>query len=68
MKSNKKMQLAMQLGSGYGLDAGAWRMPGADPTAYTNMDVYVELAKIAERGKIQMLFMADTPVTVSGLE
>ena len=61
MKSNKKMQLAMQLGSGYGLDAGAWRMPGADPTAYTNMDVYVELAKIAERGKIQMLFMADTP-------
>jgi len=61
MKSNAKMQLAMQLGSGYGLDAGAWRMPGADPTAYTNMDVYVELAKIAERGKIQMLFMADTP-------
>ena len=61
MKNNAKMQLAMQLGSGYGLDAGAWRMPGADPTAYTNMDVYVELAKIAERGKIQMLFMADTP-------
>ena len=61
MKSNTKMQLAMQLGSGYGLDAGAWRMPGADPTAYTNMDVFVELAKIAERGKIQMLFMADTP-------
>lgn len=61
MKSKGKMQLAMQLGAGYGLDAGAWRMPGADPSAYTNMDVYVELAKIAERGKIQMLFMVDTP-------
>lgn len=61
VKSKGKMQLAMQLGAGYGLDAGAWRMPGADPSAYTNMDVYVELAKIAERGKIQMLFMVDTP-------
>jgi len=54
MKS-KKMQSAMQLGSGYDLDGGAWRMPGADPTAYTNMDVYVKLMKIAERGKIQVL-------------
>lgn len=51
----------MQMGSGYGLDQGAWRMPQADPTAYTNIDAQVELAKIAERGKIQMLFFADTP-------
>jgi len=61
MQTKKKMQLAMQMGAGYGLEMGAWRMPGADPTAYTNMDKYVELAKIAERGKIQMLFFADTP-------
>ena len=33
MESNAKMQIAIQLSSGYGLDAGAWRMQGADPTA-----------------------------------
>ena len=53
----KQMQLVMQLGSGYGLDQGAWRMPNADPAAYMNIDVLVELAKIAERGKLQMIFL-----------
>jgi len=62
MEKKPKMQLAMQMGSGYGLDQGAWRMPNADPAAYTNIDLQVELAKIAERGKIQMIFFADTPV------
>lgn len=62
MENKRKMQLAMQIGSGYGLDQGAWRMPQAVPDAYTNIDVQVEMAKIAERGKIQMLFFADTPV------
>jgi FMN-dependent oxidoreductase (nitrilotriacetate monooxygenase family) len=67
MENKPKMQLVMQMGSGYGLDQGAWRMPGAVPDAYTNLDVQVELAKIAERGKIHMLFFADTPVLSSDL-
>jgi FMN-dependent oxidoreductase (nitrilotriacetate monooxygenase family) len=55
------MQLVMQIGSGYGIEQGAWRMPNAEPTAYMNIDKLVEFAKIAERGKIQMIFFADTP-------
>ncbi len=31
MENKSKMQLVMQMGSGYGLDQGAWRMPNADP-------------------------------------
>ena len=61
MVKRPQMQLAMQFGSGYGIDQGAWRMPNADPTAYMNIDKLVEFAKIAERGKIQMIFFADTP-------
>lgn len=61
MDNKPKMQLVMQMGSGYGLDQGAWRMPDAVTDAYTNIDMQVELAKIAERGKIQMIFFADTP-------
>lgn len=57
-----KMQLAMQMGSGFGLEQGAWRMDNAEVDAYTNIDSQVELAKIAEQGKIQLLFIADTPV------
>ncbi|GAB6927901.1 NtaA/DmoA family FMN-dependent monooxygenase [Paenibacillus sp. JCM 10914] len=60
--NNRQMQLVMQMGAGYGLDQGAWRMPGADPAALTDMDLYVEFARIAERGKIQMVFIADAPV------
>ncbi|RKD75968.1 FMN-dependent oxidoreductase (nitrilotriacetate monooxygenase family) [Sinobaca qinghaiensis] len=57
----KQMQLALQMVSGYGAEFSAWRMPGTDPAAYTNTDSYVERAKIAEKGKFQMIFIADTP-------
>ncbi|MGG7619331.1 NtaA/DmoA family FMN-dependent monooxygenase [Bacillus coreaensis] len=61
MENRKEMQLALQMVSGYGAEFSAWRMPGTDPTAYTNMDSYVEGAKLAEKGKFQMIFIADTP-------
>ncbi|WP_249872748.1 NtaA/DmoA family FMN-dependent monooxygenase [Oceanobacillus saliphilus] len=67
MENKPKMQLVMQMGSGYGLDQGAWSMPNAVTDAYTNIDVQVELAKIAERGKIQMIFFADTPALTSDI-
>ncbi|WP_405152286.1 NtaA/DmoA family FMN-dependent monooxygenase [Paenibacillus sp. FSL K6-0108] len=67
MESKPKMQLVMQMGSGYGTDQGAWRMPNATIDAYTNIDVQVELAKIAERGKIQMIFFADTPALMNDI-
>jgi FMN-dependent oxidoreductase (nitrilotriacetate monooxygenase family) len=61
MKKRKEMQLALQMVSGYGAEFSAWRMPDTDPAAYTNMDRYVEGAKLAEKGRFQMIFIADTP-------
>ncbi|SFF03988.1 FMN-dependent oxidoreductase, nitrilotriacetate monooxygenase family [Paenibacillus algorifonticola] len=67
MEKRSKMQLALQMISGYGAEFSAWRMPGTDPAAYTNMDSYVERAKLAEQGKFQMIFIAVTPVLSSNL-
>jgi FMN-dependent oxidoreductase (nitrilotriacetate monooxygenase family) len=61
MENRKEMQLALQMVSGYGAEFSAWRMPGTDPAVYTNTDSYVERAIIAENGKFQMIFIADTP-------
>ncbi|WP_340017224.1 NtaA/DmoA family FMN-dependent monooxygenase [Paenibacillus sp. FSL K6-1318] len=61
MNKRREMQLALQMVSGYGAEFSAWRMPGTDPGAYTNTDSYVERAKMAEKGKFHMIFIADTP-------
>lgn len=52
MIKRKEMQLALQMVSfsGYGAEFSAWRVPGTDPAGYTNMDSYVERAKLAEKG------------------
>ncbi|MET7518258.1 hypothetical protein ABZS88_33360 [Streptomyces sp. NPDC005480] len=36
-----QMLLCMQFTSGYGAGPGAWRLPGANPSSYTNMDQFV---------------------------
>lgn len=63
----KEMQLALQMVSGYGAEFSAWRMPGTDPAIYTNVDSYVKRAKLAEKGKFQMIFIADTPALTMDL-
>jgi FMN-dependent oxidoreductase (nitrilotriacetate monooxygenase family) len=40
----------------------AWRLPDSDPFAHTEVDYYRNLAQIAERGKLDSLFLADSPV------
>jgi FMN-dependent oxidoreductase (nitrilotriacetate monooxygenase family) len=40
----------------------AWRLPESDPFAATNIEHYKELARIAERGKLDSLFLADSPM------
>ncbi|WP_327141724.1 LLM class flavin-dependent oxidoreductase [Nocardia sp. NBC_01327] len=40
----------------------SWRLPESDPYANTKIDHYVNLAKIAERGKLDSIFFADSPV------
>ncbi|MFJ7949407.1 hypothetical protein ACIQ6K_38295 [Streptomyces sp. NPDC096354] len=58
----------MRFTSGYGAEPGAWRLPGANLSSYTDMDPFVRYARAAERGKIQLLFFADTPVLDVNLE
>ncbi|WP_404288917.1 NtaA/DmoA family FMN-dependent monooxygenase [Glutamicibacter arilaitensis] len=66
--SNHQMVLALQVANGYGAQPGAWRQPGTDPSAYTDMDVFDRYAQAAERGKIQLIFLADTPALDVDLE
>ena len=62
------MLLCLQLTSGYGAQPGSWRVPGANLFSYTDMDQFVRYAQAAERGKIQLLFFADTPALDVDLE
>jgi FMN-dependent oxidoreductase (nitrilotriacetate monooxygenase family) len=39
----------------------AWRLPESDPFANTNVEHFKNLARIAERGKLDSLFLADVP-------
>lgn len=63
-----QMLLALQLNNGYGAQPGAWRLPGVNLSSLTEMDEYVRHARAAERGKIQLIFMVDTPVLDVDLE
>lgn len=67
MTQTKQMKIVLQMVSGYGGEFKTWRLPQAKADAYTDMDLYVEMAKIAERGKLHALFMADTPALVNDL-
>jgi FMN-dependent oxidoreductase (nitrilotriacetate monooxygenase family) len=40
----------------------AWRLPESDPFAHVDVRHYTNLARIAERGKLDSLFLADSPV------
>ncbi|MFC8529723.1 LLM class flavin-dependent oxidoreductase [Nocardia sp. NPDC057227] len=40
----------------------AWRLPESDPHAHIDIDHYVALARTAERGKLDSIFFADSPV------
>lgn len=45
----------------------AWRLPESDPFACTDIGHYKELARIAERGKLDSLFLADSPMLWSSI-
>ncbi|QIG42897.1 NtaA/DmoA family FMN-dependent monooxygenase [Nocardioides anomalus] len=42
-----------------GVHAGAWLAPGADPRAFISLDYHRELATLAERGRLDGVFLAD---------
>ncbi|MEU8181214.1 LLM class flavin-dependent oxidoreductase [Micromonospora sp. NPDC049047] len=47
---------------GVGHHEAAWRLPESDPFAQTDVGHFTRLARIAERGKLDSLFLADSPV------
>ncbi|GAB3976083.1 LLM class flavin-dependent oxidoreductase [Plantactinospora veratri] len=47
---------------GVGHHEAAWRLPESDPFAHTDVRHFQELARIAERGKLDSVFLADSPV------
>ena len=47
---------------GVGHHEAAWRLSESDPFAATEVEHYAELARIAERGKLDSLFLADSPM------
>ncbi|MCX2748724.1 LLM class flavin-dependent oxidoreductase [Arthrobacter sp. MI7-26] len=40
----------------------SWRLPESDPRSNTNVEHYKQLARTAERGKLDSIFFADSPV------
>jgi FMN-dependent oxidoreductase (nitrilotriacetate monooxygenase family) len=54
------------------LDVGhheaAWRLPESDPFAGADVEHYKNLARIAERGKLDSLFLADVPALWGNFE
>ncbi|WP_445442379.1 NtaA/DmoA family FMN-dependent monooxygenase [Clavibacter sp. km1a] len=67
-RTTPQMLIAMQLVGGFGGVPGAWRLPGVRLDSYTDMDEHVRHARSAERGKIHLLFFADTPALETDLE
>jgi alkanesulfonate monooxygenase SsuD/methylene tetrahydromethanopterin reductase-like flavin-dependent oxidoreductase (luciferase family) len=53
------MHLGLWLLTG-GHHVAAWRHPASDPAALTGVEHYVNAARIAERGKLDMVFFEDT--------
>ncbi|MCJ2025557.1 LLM class flavin-dependent oxidoreductase [Methylobacterium sp. J-067] len=44
-----------------GVYPSAWRLPESRPDAFLDIDHVVRVARIAERGKLDAIFLADTP-------
>jgi FMN-dependent oxidoreductase (nitrilotriacetate monooxygenase family) len=45
----------------------SWRLPESDPFSSTNIGHYANLARIAERGKLDSVFFADSPSLWNGI-
>ncbi len=51
-----------------GVYASAWRQPESDPAACFDVGHYVRVAQIAERGKLDAIFLADTPAITDRID
>lgn len=58
----KKRQLHINLNFlNAGTFASAWRWPDSDPAAFADIQYYVRIAQLAERGTFDAVFLADHP-------
>ncbi len=51
-----------------GVYASAWRLPESNPSAFFDVGHYINVAKIAERGKFDAIFLADTPAVTDRID
>ncbi|SPO67040.1 LLM class flavin-dependent oxidoreductase [Pseudomonas sp. JV241A] len=56
----KHMSIGMNI-LGFGAHAGAWRQAEVPASAYLDPEYYSNIARIAERGKLDAIFLADGP-------
>jgi N-acetyl-S-(2-succino)cysteine monooxygenase len=59
-ESTMKLGLFLE---GTGHHTAAWRDPDVDPMARQSLPHFIDIARLAERGKFDMLFLADTNAT-----
>jgi FMN-dependent oxidoreductase (nitrilotriacetate monooxygenase family) len=58
--SDRKLRLgAFIMATGH--HVGAWRHPGSQSDSGVNIDHYIEVARLAERGRFDQVFVADSP-------
>ncbi|TXM65320.1 LLM class flavin-dependent oxidoreductase [Methylobacterium sp. WL12] len=51
-----------------GVYPSAWRLPDSRPGAFVDIDHFVRVAEIAERGKLDAIFLADTPAIADRID
>ncbi len=63
MRKRKMMSLALLVDQATGNHPASWLNPDTNAAGSTDIDHYRMLAKLAERGKFDLFFIADTPAT-----
>ena len=69
MATAEKRRGTMNLGAFFhptGNHVASWLHPGSQPDAGTNIDHYIEITRTAERGRFDMMFLADALATRDG--
>lgn len=59
MASDNKIILAAALMHGLGMEYGAWRVRSGPASDYVSPQLYADMARAAERGKLHVLFLAE---------
>jgi len=59
--NQKKMALGLLIGSATGGHPASWLAPATNASASTDIDYFRSLAQLAEQGRFDLFFIADTP-------